>query len=88
MIVQIGKIDLSIVSNGERCIDLTPNCSARGYATLVITPKISKEQETQMVEQFNEYLNGHVRNIIQCSLQIIGNLKTISRKRISFDFSI
>ena len=81
------KIELSIVSNGERCIDLTPNCTARGYATLVITPKISKEQETKLIEQFNEYLNCQREKYNSMFLTNYRESKTISRKRISFDLA-
>jgi hypothetical protein len=81
------RIELYIVPDGKRCIDLTVNCTARGYATLVITPKISKEHEYELVHRFNAYLNTKREKYNSMFLTNYRESKTISRKRISFELA-
>ena len=81
------RIELYIVPDGKRCIDLTANCTARGYATLVITPRISKESENELVHRFNVYLNTQREKYNSMFLTNYRESKSISRKRISFELA-
>lgn len=67
-------------------MDLTPNLSARTYATLIIEPKIDEEQQHKLIEKFNNYLQEERRKY--CSLFLTNYRESkgdFARKRISFD---
>jgi hypothetical protein len=80
-----NQISLSIVSDDEIYIDNTPNLSARTYATLVIQPVLSHNQQKQLVEDFNEFLSIKRNQYNSLFLTNYRESKDIARKRISFD---
>lgn len=80
-----NQIGLKMVSDDERYIDSTPNQSARTYATLIITPQIDKEKQTQLVEKFNKFLKEYRDKYHSLFLANYRENKDIARKRISFD---
>lgn len=65
-------------------IDETPHTSARSYATLVIDPPISMEQQQFLVDEFNSLLAGY-RN--KFNSLFLSNYRENQRKRISFDLA-
>lgn len=79
-----SKIRLSIVKDTDRYIDNTPKLTARSYATLIITPKISLEKQKRIVEKFNIYLNEQREKYNSLFLTNYRESNSISRKRISF----
>jgi len=80
-----SMIGLSVVSDEELYLDTTSNCTARTYATLVITPELSMEVQEIVVEKFNEYLSNQRRRYHSLFLTNFRESKDIARKRISFD---
>jgi len=52
-----SKLGLSYVNDEDIFIDETPKLSARTYATLVITPQITEEQQKFVVAEFNKYMD-------------------------------
>jgi len=79
-----SKIRLSIVSVENRYIDMSAKLSARSYATLLVKPKITKEQAQMLVEKFNVYLNSQRDKYNSLFLSNYRESNTIARKRISF----
>lgn len=61
--------------------------SARTYATLTITPKISDEIQKKIANDFNEYLNMKREKYNSLFLTNYRESKKIARKRISFDLA-
>ena len=61
--------------------------SARIYATLTITPKISDEIQKKIANDFNEYLNVKREKYNSLFLTNYRESKKIARKRISFDLA-
>lgn len=78
------KIELKRVEEGERYIDDTPNLTARSYATLVIEPPISTEQQDDLANRFNAFLNENRDKYNSLFLTNYRESNTIARKRISF----
>lgn len=76
------KIQLSY--NEEHYVDNTEKSSARSYATLIITPKLSKEQQLKLIETFNSLLNTKREEYHSLFLTNYRESKKIARKRISF----
>ena len=79
-----SKIRLSIVKDIDRYIDNTPKLTARSYATLIITPKISLEKQQNIVEKFNIYLDEQREKYNSLFLTNYRESNSIARKRISF----
>ena len=81
-----NKINLKIVDDviRKKYIDTSSNGAARSYATLVITPKLSKEQEIELVDKFNRFLNEKRTKYNSLFLSNYRESKDIARKRISF----
>ncbi|MCK4967683.1 MAG: hypothetical protein KAS12_01395 [Candidatus Aenigmarchaeota archaeon] len=77
-------INLRIVSDKEVFIDRTEKLSARSYATLVITPKISKEKEETLVAEFNTFLDEKRKKYNSLFLSNYRESTITARKRISF----
>lgn len=77
-------IGMSIVSKENVYIDETPNTSARSYATLVIDPPISLEQQQLVVDGFNVLLHKYRTDFHSLFLS---NYRENQRKRISFDLA-
>jgi hypothetical protein len=63
-------------------IDTTPNLTARSYATLVIEPALSPEQQILLADKFNTLLNEFREKYHSLFLSAYREHK---RKRISFD---
>jgi hypothetical protein len=80
-----NKICLSYVEDDKIYIDETPNLSSRTYATLVIEPKLSIEQQKKLVEKFNIFLKGKREEFHSLFLTNYRESKDIARKRISFE---
>lgn len=80
-----SKIGLTLVADKDIYIDDTPNQTARTYATLIIEPALSNEQQKQLVEAFNEYLTMQRKKYNSLFLTNYRESKSIARKRISFD---
>jgi len=79
-----NKIRLSIVDDSKVYIDKTSKLSARSYATLVIEPKITKEQEQLLVNNFNTFIKSKRKEYNSLFLTNYRESNTIARKRISF----
>ena len=81
-----NKIVLSMVDEEDKLkyIDTTPNLSARSYAILVIDPLLTMEQQKQLVEKFNTFLNTYREKYNSLFLTNYRESNTIARKRISF----
>jgi len=79
-----SMINMSMVENDKRCIDTSPKLSARSYATLVIEPAITIEQQKDLVSQFNEFLRSKREEYNSLFLSNYRESNTIARKRISF----
>jgi hypothetical protein len=79
-----SMINMSMVENDKRCIDTSPKLSARSYATLVIEPAITLEQQKKLVSQFNEFLRTKREQYNSLFLSNYRESNTIARKRISF----
>ena len=79
-----SKIKLEYVSDDKIYYG---KISARTYATLTITPKISDEIQKKIVNDFNEYLNMKREKYNSLFLTNYRESKKIARKRISFDLT-
>ena len=79
-----NQIALSIVSKKDRYIDTSSTKSARSYATLVITPKITREREKTLVQEFNTFLKKERDKYHSLFLTNYRESNSIARKRISF----
>lgn len=80
-----NKIGLSIVSDENLYIDLTPNQTARTYATLVIEPPITNEAQNILVSKFNMFLEENRTKYNSLFLTNYRESKDLARKRISFE---
>lgn len=76
------NINLKIVDDTHIFYDKTPNKSARTFATLLISPPISLERQTQLVSEFNEFLK---EKRAKYNSLFMSNYREAGRKRISFD---
>jgi hypothetical protein len=66
----------------EKFTDFTKDLTFRSYAVLVIKPKLSPEQQKQLVNDFNLFLNSKRKTTRSLFL---ANFRDKYRKRISFD---
>jgi hypothetical protein len=82
---QSNQIRLFWVDNGHDYIDDTPNLTARTYATLVIAPPISDDQQKKIIDDFNVFLREYRKRYHSLFLTNYRESKDIARKRISFD---
>lgn len=80
-----NRICCSIVDTDMCYIDSSNKHSARSYATLVIHPIISLEQQTRVVDEFNLLLNTYRQQYNSLFLSNYRESTDIARKRISFD---
>lgn len=80
-----SMIRMSIVPDDKIFSDNTPNKTARTYATLVITPPISKTKQAMVVKKFNAYLADKREAYHSLFMSNYRESNTIARKRISFD---
>jgi len=79
-----NQIGLSIIAKKDRYIDTSSTKSARSYATLVITPKITREREKVLVQEFNSFLKKERDKYHSLFLTNYRESNSIARKRISF----
>lgn len=80
-----NKIGLTFVADKDIYVDITPNQSARTFASLVIEPAISQEKQKQLIEKFNNFLEAYRKKYNSLFLTNYRESKDIARKRISFD---
>lgn len=74
-------IRMELVSDENRYIDDTKKLSARSFATLVIVPSISLEEQRALASEFNRFLE---EKRIEFNSLFLANYREGSRKRISF----
>lgn len=77
-----NKIQLKMVDKPH--IDTTPNLTERSYATLVVEPALSIENQKKLVIEFNKLLNEYREKYHSLFLTNYRESNTIARKRISF----
>tara|TARA_Y100001978_G_C23696969_1_gene438147 strand:+ start:1403 stop:2425 length:1023 start_codon:yes stop_codon:yes gene_type:complete len=77
---------ISLSYNKEHYIDNTPKLSARCYATLIIEPKISEEEQHKLVKKFNSFMKDKRTQYHSLFLTNYRESKDngFARKRISF----
>jgi len=81
-----NPIGMKIVQDDEIYVDQTPNQSSRTYATLMIEPNLTMEQQENVVNRFNQFLNEKRETYHSLFLTNYRESKNNSaRKRISFD---
>lgn len=79
------RIRMYICDDNELYVDDTENLSARTFATLVITPKISMDRQKILVKRFNKFLELYREEYMSLFLTNYREASDIARKRISFD---
>ena len=80
-----NMISMKIVSDSQLIYDNSDNKSERGYATLVISPSITLEQQKQIVSDFNEYITEQRDKYHSLFLLNFRESVLMARKRISFE---
>lgn len=80
-----NMISMKLVSDAELVYDNSDTKSERGYATLVITPSITLEQQKQLVSDFNTYINEQRTKYHSLFLLNFRESVLMARKRISFE---
>jgi len=80
-----NKINLSIVSNDKLYIDETKNLSSRTYASLIIIPILTLDEQKILVNKFNIFLNEMREKYNSLFLTNYRESNKIARKRISFE---
>jgi len=80
---------ISLSYNKEHYIDNTPKLSARCYATLIIEPKISEEEQHKLVKKFNSFIKDKRKQYHSLFLTNYRESKDngFARKRISFSLA-
>lgn len=68
-------------------MDTTPNLSARSYASLVISPPLSRDDQEKLVVRFNSYLNDKRETYHSLFLSNYRESIRMARKRISFQLA-
>ena len=76
-----SQLGLKIVSDEDRHIDKTPKLSSRSYATLVINPPITLQEQKKIVNIFNARM-GKWRG--EYNSLFLSNYRESGRKRVSF----
>jgi len=82
-----SKLCLSIVKDKDRFIDQTENLTARSYATLIISPKLTLDKQRELVSKFNEYIKKKRDEYHSLFLTNYRESNSIARKRISFELA-
>ena len=75
------------LSIGKQYIDNSEKLSARSYATLVITPKLSKKDQEELVTKFNTFIRDKRKKHNSLFLTNYRESNSIARKRISFELA-
>lgn len=80
------QLGFRLVSNAERDahIDNTKNLTQRSYATLVIKPPLALEEQRELVERANAFLDKQREKYNSLFLTHYRESTSIARKRISF----
>lgn len=76
---KINRISASI--SDIPYIDLTPNLSARSFASLIIIPTLTIQEQIKLTKNFNEFLN---KKRDEYNSLFLTNYRENGRKRISF----
>jgi len=79
-----NRICMSYVKDSDIYVDRTTNCSARSYATLTITPVLNENEQRQLAEKFNLFLNTQRNKYHSLFLANYRESNDMARKRISF----
>jgi hypothetical protein len=79
-----NKIRLELTSEENRFIDRTKNSSERTFATLIITPKLTIEEQKIVVNKFNNFIEINRKKYNSLFLSNYRESSDIARKRISF----
>ena len=69
----------------DRFVDTTAKLSERTFATLIITPELSLDQQAELVQKFNSCLRVMRKKYRSLFLTNYRESTSISRKRISFE---
>jgi hypothetical protein len=80
-----NMICMKLVSDSELVYDNSDTKSERGYATLVITPSITMDQQKQLILEFNQYINEQRDKYNSLFLLNFRESSLMARKRISFE---
>ena len=79
-----SKNKIRLTFEKEPYIDNTAKLSARSFATLIIEPALSVEQQKKLIIDFNKYMN---EKRTQYHSLFLTNYRDFGRKRISFDLT-
>ena len=72
------------VSKEQRYIDKTTNLSSRSHMTPIILPELTEEQQKELVEKFNSFLEDKREKYHSLFLTNFRESSDLARKRISF----
>lgn len=78
------KINLSYIEKSQPYIDITPKSSGRAFATLLIEPQLTMEEQKVLAERFNTFLVEYRSKYNSLFLTNFRGSKKMIRKRISF----
>jgi len=79
-----NKIRMIYVSKEQRYIDKTTNLSSRSHMTPIILPELTEEQQKELVEKFNSFLEDKREKYHSLFLTNFRESSDLARKRISF----
>lgn len=82
-----SQLGFKIVSDECKFIDNTKNLSARSYATLVINKCLTLDEQKDLVDKMNKYINEQREKYNSLFLTNYRESNSIARKRISFDLA-
>ena len=80
-------LGFSFVECSHRYIDETPKLSARSYATLVVSPMLSREEQQLLIREANSYIAKKRQEYHSLFLNNYRESTSIARKRISFSLA-
>ena len=82
-----SKLGFKIVKDEDKRIDNTPNLTARSYASLIINKELSLDEQIELVNKMNEFIEEKRIKYNSLFLTNFRESNTIARKRISFDLA-
>ena len=80
----LNQLGFRIINSKDRYIDNTEKLSARSYATLVVKPMLSLQEQEKLVQEANSYLKKKREKYNSLFLSNYRESNGIARKRISF----
>jgi hypothetical protein len=80
-------LGFSFVESNHRYIDKTPKLSARSYATLVVSPMLSIQEQQLLIREANSYIAKKRKEYYSLFLNNYRESTSIARKRISFSLA-